>query len=184
MKNNYLISGIPITDTDQGKVVLDISLEDVKFSEDHSDIIAGKVTAQATGYSNDEEINPIVLEGSDVSLTGAGGIPSANVTIIPKLNNVDVPGTISSVNLTIVDTQLGDYYLQGGSFDYTDEQAAMPIKVPIASKLQQIALSTDLEGVYVWTATEPINITGDATFDGGLITITGDCTITIPVVED
>lgn len=57
----------------QGKGFLDISLEDVKMSEDGSDIIAGKVTARATGYTNDEEIDPIVLEGSDVSLTGAGG---------------------------------------------------------------------------------------------------------------
>lgn len=74
MKNNYLISGIPIMDNNaQGKGFLDISLEDVKMSEDASDIIAGKVIAQAIGYTNGEEIDPIVFEGSDVSLTGAGG---------------------------------------------------------------------------------------------------------------
>lgn len=73
MKNNYLISGIPITDTAEGKTILDISLEDVNISEDRSDIIAGKVTAKAIGYTHNEEINPLVFEGSDVSLTGAGG---------------------------------------------------------------------------------------------------------------
>lgn len=91
MKNNYLISGIPIMDNNaQGKGFLDISLEDVKMSEDASDIIAGKVTAQAIRYTDGEEIDPIVFEGTDVSLTGAGGGGGTgdliSVTVSPSIS--------------------------------------------------------------------------------------------------
>lgn len=88
----------------QGKGTLDISLEDVKMSEDSSDIIAGKVAAQAIGYADGEEFDPIVFEGSDVSLTGTGG-------------TTDPYAGYDLVFSTDLDISLGDWEVVKGDFE-------------------------------------------------------------------
>lgn len=177
MKNNYLISGIPITDTDQGKVVLDISLEDVKFSEDHSDIIAGKVTAQATGYTNDEEINPLVLEGSDVSLTGAGsgGIPTATVHFTITNNGSPIQETVLETATQAEETSSDGAYINM-QYRHAVIDSAYELLLLGEAEITQISFFTE-DNLYIWgTAHSCTVISGDARIDDDShLYINGDC---------
>ena len=178
----------------QGKVALDISLEDVKFSEDHSDIIAGKVTAQATGYTNDEEINPIVFEGTDVSLTGAGGGGSGggtvfNITLIPCNNGVPMATEFTELMINGYSTienipDLGISTSQG----YADIPIEFPVKIIAPGgqiSIGEITL-TDSGGITNWNQQEPIELSTNATWNSEVnqIVVTGDCTIKYNAWQD
>lgn len=182
MEKEYLIHNIDYKDNPEDQhQTLDITISDLEIADQDitADVAIDRFVNGVPTSSNKYE---------DVSLTGAGGggMSNANITIIPKLNGADIPGTIDTFSLQLLDLQFSDYTLNSGEFAYSDEQVEMPIKVPYINyaDIQTIALSIDGGGIYIWSEAEPISIEGNATFNGSLIRITGDCTITIPVNED
>lgn len=120
---------------------------------------------------------------------GEGGVPTCNVTLIPKLNGEIVSGPYTLWSISGECLLLPNVYGQNiyqGSVPDSSEEFDFPIQIfnPGTYKINELNVGT--ENVFtMWDFSEPI-IEGSATWDAqnSELKITGDCTITYNVYLD
>lgn len=189
--NDYLISGIPVVDNESdGHIDLDVELRNVTANNDFSDVTAD-TTLKFYGYNANLPDMELVLTGSGVSLTGAGGgLPACNITLVPKFNNEIVSGPFFTWQIAgnAAFSEENDHagITQGNDPESTDE-FTFPRQIfnPGSLAIYEMFVA-DSGGTVVWDGTEPVNFEGSASWDSdnNRIILTGDCTITFNAFRD